>query len=175
MVNIVLSFVCSGDKCGLKMILKIMMRMNHGKLKCPPPRSFGACQRRYHFAVDGQHGSTSSTLSSTSSSSSAAPTSWTPSKYWNQGMRWKMNTHRLNSGLPRLRGVMYLATIRGAGEAKNCPEWSLNLREGRVQGRKKWDSGLKPVFTLSHVQVWFTLWGWWLKPSCFSCFLLIIW
>ena len=36
MVNIVLSFVCSGDKCGLKMILKIMMRMNHGKLKCPP-------------------------------------------------------------------------------------------------------------------------------------------
>ena len=45
------------------------------KAKMSPPRSFGACQRRYHFAVDGQHGSTSSTLSSTSSSSSAAPTS----------------------------------------------------------------------------------------------------
>ena len=39
------------------------------KAKMSPPRSFGACQRRYHFAVDGQHGSTSSTLSSTPLSS----------------------------------------------------------------------------------------------------------
>ena len=149
------------------MILKIMMTINHGKLRCPPPAHLAPANtaitlplmvnmdqhhqhyhQHHHHQQQHQHHEHHQNIETQT---------WVG--------RW---THRLNSGLPRLGGVMYLATIRGGGEAKNCPEWSLNLREGRVQGRKKWDSGLRSVFfALSHTQVmcsfwdWLVWWDWW--------------